>query len=342
MKRLLVATILILLPSVLSAQVADRDVLLTQSGTLYTVESTVNNGAAPAGVSRYLSLTMQHENGTPQTVMVPDSLTAGVHWRPALAYDNETQTLFVFWLKMPNAMSSELLLSSYSNGRWQPAASIDNQPYHLRYNLRIAITRRVAQLQRDGSYVDVPALLVHAVWWDETGYGETARYALISIVKGTAGTPELHDLNEFAISPPMFPNETSAQFNSQILKHPAFVDNGTQDSIDVIFGDTYYKLFNRVTLKPIADGRIHIPIGVHPGGPHIGAPVAFSSDWSGRISTITSPHDNNSLLLYNTSVGVVNYIVYSDGSWSTVKTLPITDKLSADAAVAALTRMMSQ
>src|SRR5581483_2667089 len=226
-------------------------------------------------------------------------------------------------------------------GRWQPAVSIDNQPYDLRYNLRIAITRRVAQLQRDGSYGDIPALLVHAVWWDETGYGETARYALITINKGVAGTPELHNLSEFAPSPPLFPNDVGAEFNPEILRHPAFVDNGSQDSVDVIFGDAYYKLFNRVTLKPIADGRIHIPIGIRPGGPRVAAPTSFTADWSGRISTIVAPHDG-SFLLYNSDKGSVNYIVYSNGAWSQVKTLPVTDKLSVDAAVNALTRMMSQ
>ncbi|HKB78584.1 MAG TPA: hypothetical protein VKH35_02605 [Thermoanaerobaculia bacterium] len=341
MKRILVAFALVLMPAILFAQAPDRDVLLTSDGTLYTVESVVNDGAAPAGVSRYLTLTIQHENEAPQTMIVPDSLSAGTSWRPALAFDDDSQTLFVFWLRMPNAMSSELLLSSYAGGTWLNTLSIDNQPYHIRYNLRIAITRRVAQLQDGGSYTDIPALLVHAVWWDETGYGENARYALISITRGVPGAPEIHDLNEFAMSPPMLPNETAPDFNSEVLKHPAFVDNGTDDSVDVIFGDTHYNLFNRVTLKPVADGRIHIPVGVRPGGPRIPAPTAFSADWSGRISTIVSPHHSGQMLLYNSTATSVDYLMYTGGKWSTVKTLALNDKLSADAAVAALQRMMT-
>jgi hypothetical protein len=341
MKRLVLALIFAIVPTALLAQVADRDVLLTPDGTLYTIESIENNGSLQADATRYLSLTIQRGSERPQTIVVPDSLSAGMHWRPALAYDDDSGTLYVFWLKMPNGMSSELLLASYSNGRWQPAISIDNQPYHLRFNLRVAITRHVAQLQANGSYVDVPALLVHAVWWEQTGYTETARYALIPIEKGAVSTPDLHDLNEFAASLPMFPNESDPKFNSEILKHPAFVDNGTQDSIDVIFGDTYIKAFNRVTLKPIADGRIHIPIGARPGGPRIAAARSFTEPWTGRIWTIVSPHSGN-LLLYNTTKDSVSYIMFSSGSWSSVKTVALSDKLSAEAAVAALGRMMSQ
>lgn len=341
MKRVL-AVALFFFPVCLLAAVADRNDLLTTDGTLFTIESIPNDGSAPPQVTSYLSLTIQRQNAKPQTVIVPDSLTTGAHFGPALAYDDESQTLFVFWLKMPNAMSSELLLASYSNGTWQKAVSIDNQPYDLRYNLRIAITRQVNQLQNDGSYADVPALLVHAIWWEQTGYGEYARYALIPINRGTAGTPELHNLAEFAPAPTTLPNQPDTNFNSAILKQPAFADNGNADSIDVIFGDTYYDFFNRVTLKPIADGRIHIPIGAHPGGPRIGAPLSFAANWSGRISIVTSPHDASSLLLYNTTTDSVSYIEYSNGTWSAVKSLQLSNKLSADGAVAALTRMMSQ
>ena len=139
----------------------------------------------------------------------------------------------------------------------------------------------------------------------------------------------------------MFPSDVDPDFNPEILKHLAFVDNGTQDSVDAIFGDVHMNIFNRATLKPIADGRIHIPIGARPGGGRWGAPRAFSADWTGRISTITSPHDGD-VALYNTTKDAVNYITYSNGRWAAVQTLSLSDKLTADAAVAALSRMMSQ
>lgn len=340
MKRLALALLFAIVPAALFAQAVDRDVLLASDGTLYTVESTDNDGSASADVGRFLVLTVQRGNQKPQRILVPESLSAGVHWRPALAYDTDTKTLFVFWLKMPNPMSSELLLASYSNGQWQPAVSIDNQPYHLRYNLRIGITTRIAQLQSSGTYADVPALLLHAAWWEETGYGEVARYGLFSVEGGKVSLVELHDLNEF-VAPYATPTAVDPTFNPEILRHPAFVDNGTANSVDVVFADRNYAVFNRVTLKPIADGRIHIPIGAHPGGPRIAAPKSFSGEWSGRISTITSPH-SGTLLMYNTTRDNVSYMTFSSGAWSSVKTVALSEKLSADGAVAALSRMISQ
>ena len=44
----------------------------------------------------------------------------------------------------------------------------------------------------------------------------------------------------------------------------------------------------------------------------------------------------------NTSKDAVNYVMFSAGSWSSVKTVALSDKLTADAAVAALSRMISQ
>jgi hypothetical protein len=340
MKRLVLALLFAIVPAALFAQAVDRDVLLSSEGTLYTVESTDNDGSAPADVTRFLLLTVQRGNQKAQRVPVPGSLSAGIHWRPALAYDTDTRTLFVFWLKNPNAMSSELLLAAYSNGRWQPAVSIDNQPFHLRYNLRIGITTRIAQLQSGGAYVDAPALLLHAAWWEETGYGEVARYGLFSVEGGRVSLIELHDLNEF-VTPYTTPTAVDPDFNPEILRHPAFVDNGTANSVDVIFGDKNYAVFNRVTLKPIADGRIHIPIGAHPGGPRTPAPKSGPGDWNGRISTITSPHSGK-LLLFNTTKDSVSYIMFSSGSWSSMKTVALSDRLSADAAVAVLSRMLNQ
>jgi hypothetical protein len=59
------------------------------------------------------------------------------------------------------------------------------------------------------------------------------------------------------------------------------------------------------------------------------------------VDTIVSTHDG-SILVYNTTKEAVNYIVYSSGSWSSVKSVALSDKLSADAAIAALSRMMNQ
>jgi hypothetical protein len=338
MKRLLLVLALIAAPTFLQAQVADRDILLTPDGALYTVESVRNDGSAPPEVQVFLRLTVQRADEKPQTMTVPDSLTAGTHSEAALAYDSSSKTLFVFWLKMPNPMSSELLLSSYHDGIWQPAVSIGSHTWRLEFNLRIRTSHRTG---------DDP-LLVHAVWWEETGDGESARYGLFVIDKGVVSTIYLDDLNNFLsvdsnnnpITPAPTRFDVDPNFNNTILRHPALVDNGTADSIDVIFGDVRTKSFNRITLQPVIQGRIHIPIGAHPGGPRIAAPKFFTDAWSGPISTMLGR--DGSLLVYNATKDSVNYLVYSSSAWSAVQSVPLSNKLSADAAIAALSRMMNQ
>jgi hypothetical protein len=329
MKRFLLILALVLAPVAAFAQIADRDVLLTSDGTLYTIESTFD---ANGDTNRTLQLTIRQGNKT-TTTFVPESLVGGQNWRPALAYDNDSRTLFVFWLSTPNIMSSALSFASYRDGKWTPAITIDDQPYHFRFNLRIGITRHVSTLQKDGTYADAPALLVHAVWWESTGTGEQARYALLEIQSSQVKSYELHDLSEFT-SVPDQPFAVNDDFNPEILRHPAILPGS--NSVDVVFGNTNTTSMNRVTLKPIADGRVHIPIGTRGGRP-FAPPQAFNANWTGRISTIGSGPNN--LVLYNLDKDSANYITYSNGEWSSVRTLALNPTFNGDAAVAAIAKM---
>ena len=329
MKRLLAILALVLVPSALFAQ-ADRDVLLTSDGTLYTIESKeVQEGDS----NRSLQLTIAHGNKSTVTT-IPESLT-GTNWRPALTYEPDSKTVFVFWIGQVNGMSSRLLFASYKDGKWTPAVSIDDQPYTYRYNLRVAITRHVSTQKADGSFADAPALLVHAVWWEDAGANkERARYALFTIENSRVSNYELHDLLGLA-QIPIMAYAVEKDFNSEILRHPAILE-GT-NSVDVIFGDVDRMSMNRITLKPIADGRIHIPIGTRGGHP-FPPPHSFSADWTGRISTIGFGSD---LVMYNTTKDTTSYVMYANGEWSEVSTLPLSANFSADAAEAALYRMLA-
>lgn len=329
MKRLLVILAFVLVPAALFAQ-ADRDVLLTPDGTLYTIES---KEAMEGDSNRSLQLTIARGNKSTVTT-IPESLT-GTNWRPALTYEPDSKTVFVFWIGQINGMSSRLLFASYKDGKWTPAVSIDDQPYTYRYNLRIAITRHVSTQQSDGTFADAPALLVHAVWWEDAGANkERARYALFTIENSRVSNYEIHDLLGLA-QIPIMAYAVDKDFNSEILRHPAILEGS--NSVDVIFGDVDRMSMNRITLKPIADGRIHIPITVR-GGQPFPPPHTFSADWTGRISTIGSGSD---LVMYNTTKDTTSYVMYANGKWSEVRTLPLSANFSADAAEAALYRMLA-
>jgi len=347
MKRLLLVIALVLLPSAVFAQTADRDVLLTKNGTLYTVESELADSSHP-NTTQYLVLTVKTGQKVTRSI-VPESTMEGLHRGPALVYDTDSDTLFVFWLRTPNGMSSELLVASYQNNKWHPAISIDDTPLTSRYNLRISMTRRVAQMQRDGSVIDVSMLIIHAVWWEMKGDSETARYAMLPVDQGQIifNNPkeQIHDLNEFAaVQAPGY--EMPATFNTEILRHPALVDSAALDSVDAIFGDVTTKSFNRTTLRPIiSEGRLRIPVGISKDSPRptrFSPPGNFSSDWNGRVDALANGRIvSDRLVLYNVTDSAVNYLVYSDGKWSALTSLPLNERLSVDATVTALSRMIS-
>jgi hypothetical protein len=341
MKNLVISAVLALSAIGLLGQTPDRDVLVAPSGTIYTIESTQVDEPSIKVQSYYmLSLTIQ-DGDTVSRSIVPASTTPGTHWRATLAYDSESQTLFALWLHMPNAMSSELLLAAYQNGKWQPAVSIDDQPYDLRYNLKIGITRRVSQLQKDGTYADVPALVLHAVWWDETGAGERARYALISIDKGALSSIDIHDLADF-VEPGAQPAVLDPTFNRQLLKHPAILDGPSANSVDVVFADSMTNLFHRVTLRPVLETRIHIPVGRGgAGGPTFQPPGMFNAAWSGSVTILASWRDRDKLVFCNTTSTGVTYLMHSASGWSEAKTIPASRTLSAEGAIAALQKMIS-
>lgn len=334
MKRIYGLTLFLLVfPLVASATTPAQDVLVTAEGTVYSAETQ----AADDG-SSFIALDVRRGTFATQTVL-PDSRGNAAFFAPALAFDHESQTLFVFWLRMPSAMSSELLVSAYHDGKWAAPVSIDNKSFCIRFNLRIAVRRNVAQPQSDGTMRDIRNLVIHTVWWEETAAGETARYALVPVDNGMLSTVEIHDLNDF-----MTPGDVvdlGPKFNRDLLKHPAIIDTGSSDSVDVVFGDVKTNSLNRLTLRPIADGRIHIPIGRGNGGRHLGAPTSFVADWSGHVSAVASDADGT-LLLYNVGEKSVNFLLYTNSAWQEAKTIPLNDKLSADAAIAALGRMLNQ
>jgi hypothetical protein len=329
------------------AQVADRDVLVTPEGTVYTVEQRTPSSSSGVAAISFLELSIQSGSSEAQHVFVPESLSAGFHSDGTLAYDASSKTLFVLWNHMPNGMCSELLLASYREGKWQPAVSIDYRGNSSRANLRLGITRRVSQLQKDGTYADASALILHALWWDSNARGQDARYAMLPIENGALSqdSVELHSLEEF-VGDDETVNAVDARFNSEILHHPAIVSLPMQNSVDVVFGDADKKSIHKVTLHPIADMRIHIPIGVHGGGPgggggkplNITAPVSFSADWKGPITVIER---GDRLIFANATDKALNYLTYSDGTWSEAKSIALSNKLTVDTALSAVDKMVT-
>lgn len=334
-KRVLILIAFVLLPAgAFAADAIDRDVLLTTDGTLYTVESVTSDVAALQTTSqRVLTLTVQ--NGTTSTsTVVPATLEGGFNVSPSLAFDSQTNTLFLFWQTTRNGfLTSDLLVCSYHNGVWGVPTAIDSVSWAVRDNLHIALTRRTTTTAADGSTTTIPEITVHAVWWQENSSDEWARYAMLTTESGNVSSIQIKRVSDFLSKPDM---AVSDPIGSDVLRHPVILESGAHDTVDVVYGDVHSGKMHRVTIKPIANGRLRIPVGVRDGS--IPTPVA-NLDAASRVSAIPSSGDG--LALYFAGTDSVNYLTFRNGAWSPVRSIALGPKLTFDAAVEAIRRMVN-
>ncbi|HET7711485.1 MAG TPA: hypothetical protein VFL80_06110 [Thermoanaerobaculia bacterium] len=314
----------------------DRDILLTPDGILYTVETAHDQSATYGNSAWFLSMSV-HQGDSHSTFPVPGSLIGGAHSNPALGYDPESRTLFLFWQESLNGgLSSRLLFSSYHDGRWSDTQALDSVDWNLRRNLRIAVTRTAETIDNVGRRVPMPFVFVHAVWWEETGYGEWARYALLGIENGIVTSKDIRFVGEFAGMKFDQTQQVLRNTADEIVRHPAVAAVPTRDSVDVVFGDAKENSMRRVRIKPVVDGRLRIPIGVRETNlRHAELNMTSNS----RASAVVNEND---LAFFAVSKKSVDYVIYRDGSWTTQRTIALTDDLSAETAVEALRRLVAE
>lgn len=335
MKKLIIGTLLLLAAISASAQ-SERSILLTPTGTLYAVETKVNEDPSFTHSATYLEVTIQTA-GRATRMTVPASLTGGNNWQAELAYDPHSEALFVFWIHSENSIlaANSLLFCSYQNGHWTAPTSIDDTPYHIRHNLRIGVTRTVERIEASGLITVIPTLTVHTVWWDESGDEQIARYAMLTIEKGSVTDVQRRDLRDY-INTAYLKNFTSGA-SSEMLQQPVILESPAHDTVDVVFGVLSTNTLHRLTLKPVLNSRVRIPIGVretsYPG------PVDRIGIDGVRLSAISTTPDK--VVFFTKTASEVTYLVFEEGEWNAAKTIVLSPQITADAAVAALRKMVS-
>ncbi|HEY2324125.1 MAG TPA: hypothetical protein VGJ82_14805, partial [Thermoanaerobaculia bacterium] len=257
---------------------------------------------------------------------------------PALAYDAPSKTLFVFWEAATSTfLNTELDFCSYKNGNFNAATSLDSAHWAARQNLRIAITRTSQQMNDDGTTTTVPETTVHAVWWEDNGGAEWARYAMITVDKGAAVATHVQDLGEFVNGAGYAPS-ASTNASRELLRHPSVTETRTHDSVDVLFGDMNFVTIRRVNIQPtIKGGRLRVPIGRTGGS--VPAPSANLMS-STPVDTLLNG-DSVAMYYDGQKPNTIDYLMYTNGNWSTVRTLALSDKLSHDSAVSVLQKLLT-
>jgi hypothetical protein len=336
MRRLLLALCLLMLPVVATAQ--HREALLTPDGTLFTIESRTTEFDGTSHGTAHLLLRQQHGADVVQEI-VPATLTGGAHTEPAIAYDAESRTLFVFWLHYEGLMASQMMFACRdANGTWSPAESFGHE-FNFRSNLRIALTRRV--VEEDGTLSASPALSVHLVWWefDSESVSESAHYAMMNVENGRVASMDYLDLAPFAVKAEG--EELAPEEDRTVLKQPLLFTSQQQESVLVVFGDLATDRMHQVRVRPtkvVAEGRLRVPVGRMEGS---AKKPSFRAEANSRIEGIYGG-DAGRLALYTRSGNGLQYVIMRDGAWSETRTIALDDQITSSAAVDALRRLLNE
>jgi hypothetical protein len=311
---------------------------------VFIAESHTNSDSVEvdSSVMAFITLTVRRGDET-QRFIVPGSLAPGVHKNPALAYDDGTQTLFVFWQRSASLLHSELLFQSLrADMTWSNPTAFGNGR-NMRENLRIAVTRRADAPAEDGhGTVAVPQVNVHAVWWEtDTHDGqESAQYAMLAVEDGAVIEKDIviQSLYEFVDADEAALRFVSTSAIPEVFKHPALFTSAKQDEVLAVFGEIRDESFNRVTIRPskiVGNARVHIPVGRTGDG--MPAP-RFAAANNARIGTLVGA--GNGIALYSSDDTALRYIFFADGKWTDTRTLPLDNGINADAAVNAVRRLI--
>ena len=334
MKKLLVLVLLVLAATPLAAAEIS-DVLLSSTGTLYTISSEVPE-AGTSEASMVLVLTERHGEVTKSEV-VPASNVRGTHLNGLLGYDAESGTLFVFWIQHFGYLYNELyFVARDSEGHWSEPSSF-GLPHNNRQNLRIAITRKVAD--SDGGE-PTNGLTVHATWWEfdnRTGHWG-AQYLMLPIENGAVRDGSQLDLGGFLSGNV---DADAPEADPSVLQHPLLTTSSKQDSVILVFANPHSGLLSQVRITPTrgiaAEGRIRIPVGKRELGyraPML--PVAANAHLDGVFN------DRGLAAVYTVDDGILRYAMRNEEGWAEAKSITLDEQITSSTAVGALRRLVAE
>ncbi len=344
MKRLLIVLVLVLTAAGAGAQLRVNDVLLTDGGTLFTVDivrtedfEKEEETALDSTSTSVIRLRIQNEEKL-KTIVVPGSLTGGYHVEPSLAFDEADGRLYIFWQRIPGLGASELLFASYKDGDWSDVSVFESGIWRIRFNLKVTITRFAERTLEDGSKAQKPALIAHAIWWEQLGQRESARYAMLELDHGDVRSIQIRELTDFVTKQTKEPYILPDDYDRNIFRTP-FVFNGADgDSIDVLFANWYTNRYQLVTIRPIEDeknGVLHIPIGVTAGefGP---VPIRARDTMAPLVAMRPNPSTGTIVVYSNNNGDSIDYVALRRGRWSPSTVLKINAAITLDVALEGL------
>lgn len=338
-KRFIIALIALTLSLPILA-IEPHRAALTEDGTFYWVDVVVvDEDSIPANT--ILQLNAQDGQGV-ATSVIPGSDEIGSNFEPSVAWDEAGDTLFVFWVHMPSMMATEILFTSYHDGEWSQIVSIDRDTFHYRKNLRIATTRYHLDADEEGNEILVPGTAIHAVWWDEDGWGETAQYAILSFDQGQVESIERFSLVDLIDRSGQERSVLPPDFNRSFFEVPTVTAHPAADGVEVIFGDIELDALHKVDIIPIkADGVLTIPDGLKHSEP-IRPSFQFASATISDLELLSGGASSGQIAAVWREQGSMVFSRYVNGTWSQPKSVLLNERVSRDHVVQGLRRLLGR
>jgi hypothetical protein len=339
MKKLLIILTAVALSMPLLA-VEPHRAALTEEGVFYSVDVvTTDEETIPPSTAVRLNA---HSGDEIYSSIIPGTDRRGTNFEPSVAWDETSGTLFVFWVRMPSMMSAEILFTSYHDGEWSEVVSIDNDTFHYRKNLRISTTRYHRDHDEDGNEIRVPGMAIHAVWWDQDGWGETAQYAILSFDNGTVRSIKRFTLVDLIDRVGQERSVLVPEFNRSFFENPTITPHPAADGVEVIFGDVELDVLHKIDLVPVRlNGVLTIPNGLRGTDP-IRPAVNFASATAGNVEIISGGAGSRQIAVVWSREGRVVFSRYLDGKWSEPKTVLLNERISRDHVLDGLRRLLGR
>jgi hypothetical protein len=313
--------------------------LLASDGTLFVVRS---GSAADLGMAgplapsdKIIEWSSRDQDGKVASGIIPGTLNADVKHNLDLAYDEPTDSLVLLWNEELTVLNV-LRLGIFRNGEWSVGNLLPSLGMAHAYNPQMFLSHQLVKLQdANGNAVTQTRTLLSVIWWEEAQYSQ-ARYAPIFLDEDPGFSDvQVYDLPSFVgVGGPtatgnhptgsyMYPSLQAEGIGGALLASFADLSQNKQFVIRITYPDN----LGRPGPDNVTWQRRRIPVvGVASEGPISDDLPIFVAGVRTVIGASYRP-----TLFWNTGTAVA-YTRFGGRAWSSVRTIPLSDTMSAERA----------
>jgi hypothetical protein len=318
-----------------TAAFAANPYFLDRNGVLWTATPDANG----------LTLTAQQEGVevTRSVVPFPVSIPGENDTNIQVAADDLSGKVTVVWQRNWTPVASEIMLAVWNGGTWERVEHLSQDltanPRNPSIRLTSVATTTQEPSESGGETESVQDSFVHVAWWEGTTQGH-GMYALLELTADPGDSESVTEQNLESYA--TIGLACSQPVPSTVLEHPVFASADASNHAQLVFGSQNLCIFQVLEIHftvdtsvapaaagapAIAQRRRHTPI--------FGVSAAFplSSDMNMDGTRVILGTTFNPVAYRVADGGTVQYVTFSNGAWSPVRTLTVSTTLTMDQAI---------